>query len=73
MLMRRVLLTGSLLLAVAGIAVAQGFRDDPEWVKSKPAVGDGLPEFTVWTPDGKEVKTSSLRGHYTVLAFGCLT
>jgi len=64
-----ILLAGGL----AGTAHAQGGREDPEWVKKAPTVGDKLPELTVYTADGKELKTSSLRGHYTVLAFGCLT
>ena len=34
---------------------------------------DSLPDVTVYDPQGQEVKTSSLRGHYTVLTFGCLT
>jgi hypothetical protein len=73
MRIERFSLAAGLLLTIAGTAGAQGFRDDPAWVKSKPAVGDALPDCTVYTPDGKEVKTSGLRGHYTVLAFGCLT
>ena len=47
--------------------------DEDDFLKEKPAVGDAIPELVVYNPDGKEVKTSSLRGHYTVLTFGCLT
>jgi cytochrome oxidase Cu insertion factor (SCO1/SenC/PrrC family) len=64
-----VLLTG----LVVGPVSAQPSKEDPEWVKKAPTVGDALPDLTVYTADGKEFKTSSLRGHYTVLAFGCLT
>ena len=44
-----------------------------DFVKSRPAVGDSLPELVVYTPDGKPFQTADLRGHYTVLTFGCLT
>ena len=57
----------------AGPVSAQGGKEDPEWVKQSPTIGDALPDLTVYTADGKEFKTSSLRGHYTVLDFGCLT
>ena len=56
----------------AGPVTAQG-KEDPEWVKQSPTIGDPLPDLTVYTADGKEFKTSSLRGHYTVIDFGCLT
>ena len=46
---------------------------EEDFVKEKPAVGDAFPDLVVYDPDGKEVKTSSFRGHYTVLTFGCLT
>jgi len=64
-----VLVTGLL----AGPATAQPSKEDPEWVKKSPTIGEALPDLTVYSADGKEFKTSSLRGHYTVLAFGCLT
>lgn len=73
MLRFRDLLPSVLLLGVVGTAMAQPGRDDPDFVKRKPTLGDPLPELTVYSADGKEFKTSSLRGHYTVLAFGCLT
>lgn len=66
--------TTVLFLAMApGAALGQKEQREEEFVKGKPAVGDALPDVTVYSPDGKEVKTSSLRGHYTVLTFGCLT
>lgn len=46
---------------------------DENFMASKPAVGDALPDVTVYTPDGKPFKTAELRGRYTVLVFGCLT
>jgi cytochrome oxidase Cu insertion factor (SCO1/SenC/PrrC family) len=58
---------------MGGPVSAQGGKEDPEWVKQSPTIGDALPDLTVYTADGKEFKTSSLRGHYTVIDFGCLT
>jgi cytochrome oxidase Cu insertion factor (SCO1/SenC/PrrC family) len=46
---------------------------EEEFVRQAPAVGDPLPEVTVYDSQGNEFTTSSLRGHYTVLTFGCLT
>lgn len=40
---------------------------------SGPAVGDPLPDVSVYDADGKPFETSQLRGHYSVLVFGCLT
>jgi hypothetical protein len=54
-------------------ATAQPGKEDPEFVRKSPAIGEPLPSLTVFTSGGKEFKTDSLRGHYTVLAFGCLT
>jgi hypothetical protein len=36
-------------------------------------VGFPLPELVVFDADGKEFKTASLKGSYSVLVFGCLT
>jgi cytochrome oxidase Cu insertion factor (SCO1/SenC/PrrC family) len=63
----------SLLALAAPSALAQKGKSEEDFVKSKPAVGETVPDVTVYDPSGKEVKTSSLRGHYTVLTFGCLT
>ena len=41
--------------------------------ESAPKVGDPLPDVTAVDADGNEFKLSSLKGHYTVLVFGCLT
>lgn len=72
--MTRARLASVLLVGVLTVpAPAQGGREDPEWVKKSPTIGDKLPELTVYTADGKEFKTSGLRGQYAVLVFGCLT
>lgn len=64
---------GLLLAAVPAPAQDPKGQREEDFVKAKPAVGDPLPDLTVYSPDGKEVKTADLRGHYTVLTFGCLT
>jgi hypothetical protein len=73
--MRRVLFPGVWLglLALPAMAPAQPRRSEAEFVRDKPAIGDLLPALTVYDAQGKELKTSSLRGHYSVLTFGCLT
>jgi cytochrome oxidase Cu insertion factor (SCO1/SenC/PrrC family) len=43
------------------------------FLQESPKAGEALPDVTVYDVEGREVKTSSLRGHYTVLTFGCLT
>ena len=64
-----VLVTGLLI----GPASAQPSKEDPEFLKKSPTIGESMPDLTVYSADGKEFKTSTLRGHYTVLSFGCLT
>jgi cytochrome oxidase Cu insertion factor (SCO1/SenC/PrrC family) len=76
----RILSSLTLAVAIAALpatAIAQGQKgqkkSEEDFIKEKPAIGDVLPNLTVYSPDGKEVKTSSLRGQYVVLTFGCLT
>jgi len=40
---------------------------------SGPALGQPLPDLTVFDAEGREFKLSSLKGDYSVLVFGCLT
>ncbi len=37
------------------------------------ARGDTLPDVTLYTGEGEEFRTASLKGSHTVLVFGCLT
>jgi cytochrome oxidase Cu insertion factor (SCO1/SenC/PrrC family) len=61
-------------LLPAGVAAQPDKKkNEADFAKEKPAVGDTLPDLTVYSPDGKEVKLSSLRGSHVVLTFGCLT
>jgi len=73
--MRSMIVLGLALGIGLSHAAAQpkGRKKDEDFVVARPCAGDPLPEVTVFSPDGKEFKTSSLRGHYTVLTFGCLT
>ena len=56
-----------------GSAQMRQQQSEEAFVKNKPTIGDPLPDLIVYDPDGKEVKTATLHGHYTVLTFGCLT
>ena len=74
------LLSGLLGTALCATALAaqqneaQRFaRQAQAYAKEKPTIGDRFPQLTVYDPQGREVPTSSLLGHYTVLTFGCLT
>ena len=71
----RMILLSVFLVTLAGTpsALAQKMKSEEDFAKSKPTLGDTIPDVTVYDSAGKEVKTSSLRGHYTVLVFGCLT
>jgi hypothetical protein len=44
-----------------------------DFVKSKPTIGDSFPALTIYSPDGKEFQTDSLKGQYTLVTLGCLT
>jgi len=74
--MRCVILLGLVLVFVSlpMEARSQGNQKKfDDFVKASPAVGDSLPELSVFTSDGKPFQTADLHGHYTVLTFGCLT
>ena len=74
-IMRAFVLAGLIVAVAVSSTVGQPRREQKEedFLKGKPVIGDTLPDLTVYSPDGKEVKTSQLRGHYAVLTFGCLT
>ena len=68
-----------LILSLALIVIptdvqAQKMQErEEDFLRSKPLIGDKLPDLTVYSPDGTPLQTSELHGHYTVLTFGCLT
>lgn len=70
------LLVALALLAMSSPAQAQRKKlkvNEEDFLTEAPVVGDKLPDVTVYSPTGTEFKTADLRGHYTVLTFGCLT
>ena len=73
--MRYTVLLAILLAAIPATAFGQRKKkkNDDAFSREKPAVGEMLPDLVVYDPSGKELITSSLRGHHTVLTFGCLT
>lgn len=62
------------VIASSGSVYAQRMQErEAEFMRSRPLVGDPLPEVSVYSADGLPFETSKLRGHYTILTFGCLT
>ena len=41
--------------------------------RKSPAVGEQLPDLKAYNAAGETIRLGELRGHYTVLVFGCLT
>ncbi len=58
---------------LAGSAFAQPGGGGRSGGGNLPEVGAMLPDITVYDDGGEEFSTSSLRGQYSVLVFGCLT
>lgn len=72
----KLLLVPLVLLAMSSPVQAQRKKlkvNEEEFLTEAPIVGGKLPEVKVYSPTGTEFKTADLRGHYTVLTFGCLT
>lgn len=44
-----------------------------EFLTQKPLIGEPLPDVSVLNADGTPFRTADLKGHYTVLTFGCMT
>ena len=49
------------------------FAQRPGGTAQLPIAGKQLPDVTAYDEFGNEFSTSSLRGSYSVLVFGCLT
>ncbi len=68
-------------LTVATTADAQRQRNNQPGQRTRPNtlsadapdIGDPLPDVTVHTETGDELRMSALKGKYTILVFGCLT
>ena len=68
--------TGQVALAQTGaVPRGNGPRGNPGrgGGDTLPAVGSILPTVSAFDEQGNAFSTSSLRGNYTVLVFGCLT
>ena len=72
----------ALLVGVSTVLVGNAFAQPGGNVRggpgrgpggSLPEVGSTLPDITLYNDRGEEFSTTSLRGQYTVLVFGCLT
>ena len=66
------------LLACLFYAFPEGFAQQPRgdqagFQRKAPAVGQALPDLNAHTIDGKALNLNRLKGHHTVLVFGCLT
>ncbi len=68
------------LLAVLGVAGTVQAQFNPReqatrrFEATAPAVGESLPDLTVYDAGGKELQLGQLlQGHYTVIVLGCLT
>ena len=48
-------------------------RGTERFLREAPKVGEALPDLTLYDSGGGEVHLGSMRGHFTVLTFGCLT
>jgi cytochrome oxidase Cu insertion factor (SCO1/SenC/PrrC family) len=61
----------------------EGETDEPEgsprqllqrmFDDSSPPLGSPLPDITAFDADGHEINLGSLKGHWSVIVFGCLT
>lgn len=74
-MLRLSLLTCIISLSVCpAVVTAQSMQQrEQEFLEAAPRVGDRLPDVTIFRPDGTSFRTGDLRGHHTVLTFGCLT
>lgn len=70
--MRHLFIAAFTVLVFASFAHAQA-RNLGAFDEKAPKVGELAPDITVYDADGKEFRLRSIKGHYTVLVFGCLT
>ena len=71
---RSLLAAVSLACLIAGSAQGQPSRPASRGPGGElPAVGSPLPVVTLYDEQGQEFSTAGLRGHHSVLVFGCLT
>lgn len=75
-------IAGSLLLGWVGTVVGQPPAENDasprervvrQFQEKAPKIGEALPDVEAFDADGKPFRLGSLKGHYSVLVFGCLT
>ena len=71
--MMRILATLLTITLLTSSAIGQPGRSRGRGGFRVPKVGTQLPGVQLFDDQGKPFKLSSLRGHYSVLVFGCLT
>lgn len=62
-----------LIQMVCGSLQAQRRGNNPEFERNSPAVGQLLPDITVYDASGNEFALRSIKENYSVIVFGCLT
>ncbi len=71
---RQLFLFACLSLASTLFAQRQNLKErEDDFATTRPLLGERLPDVGIYTAEGTPFQTSSLKGHYTVLTFGCLT
>ena len=60
-------------LCLISSAQRGGRGNDVGFERSKPAVGDPLPDVSGFDADGNEFNLRQLKDNYSVVVFGCLT
>jgi hypothetical protein len=48
-------------------------RVNSSFDRTSPSIGEMIPDVAGYDAQGKQVRLRDLRGHHTVLVFGCLT
>ena len=79
MLFRSVSVVTLLALSLSAVSAQETGADNPRnrlkrsFERKAPKVGSRVPDVTLFDSKGKPVPLRSLKEHYTVLVFGCLT
>lgn len=67
----------AVLLGIAAVtaepAAAQRQKSDKAFERQSPGIGEPMPDVTAYDAEGRPFRLRDLKGHYTVLVFGCLT
>ena len=66
-------LMGGLLVASPAAAQRGGSALQNRFEKNSPGIGQTLPDITLYDEQGRPFAVRDLKGHYSVIVFGCLT